>query len=86
MKRYTFAQVAKRECAECTTTITTTLQTRYCLASDVDALLAQVEKALGGWEEAWMNYLKDKDQSQDVLPVEATNAALAAIRQAKGEA
>jgi hypothetical protein len=39
MKRYTFDQLAKRNCAECTTTITTTLPLElYFLASDVDAL------------------------------------------------
>ena len=38
MKRYTFAQLAKRNCAECTTTITTTLPERYYLVADVDRL------------------------------------------------
>lgn len=41
LKRYTFAQIAKRECAECTTKITTTRQDCYYLVSDVEALLAE---------------------------------------------
>jgi hypothetical protein len=38
MKRYTFEQLAKRNCAECTTTITTTQQEHYLIASDIDRL------------------------------------------------
>ena len=38
MKSYTFAQVAKMECAECTTTITTTLLNRYVRSRDVEEM------------------------------------------------
>ncbi len=44
MKQYTFAQVAKMECAECTTPITTTVERRYVLAADHERALSALHE------------------------------------------
>ena len=54
MKRYTFDEIARRECAECTTTITTTKVDRYITyadhLADREALLAVLRRAVEAME------------------------------------
>lgn len=45
-KRYTFAKIAKRECADCTTTITTTKINRYLTEEDFETYRSHVEGLL----------------------------------------
>jgi len=52
LKRYTFSQIAKMECAECTTSITTTLpKTKYVLASEAEAALKELNDRLWAKDE-----------------------------------
>ncbi len=53
VKRLTFSQIAKRECAECTITITTTLsQTKYIPESDFLAFAKEAEEERDMWRVA----------------------------------
>ena len=67
LKRYTFSQIAKMECAECTTSITTTLpKIKYFLAPEADAALkakdeeiARLRKLLGESGQVVQDYINE---------------------------
>ena len=83
MKRYTFDEIARRECAECTTTITTTKVDRYITEADHLAdrasLLATIRQAVEAMELAY-EYAEVNTCETELL------AALAACREKLEEA
>jgi hypothetical protein len=69
VKRYTFDQLAKRNCAECTTTITTTQQERYVLYTDAVKMQRKAFVAGADWAYALSDW--QGEVSRDEVDAEA---------------
>ena len=85
VKSMTFAEVARRERAECTTTITTTREERYVHASDYADMKARAERAEADRDRlrAALQELDDAQHFKGENWMDRRTRRLAALKQAE---